>query len=383
MKNKKMKRVMILGIIVVALSLFLYLLSRGEDASIYYGEIEPDSYDVYATVPGIIDELLVREGEKIQAEQVVMSLDASSAAILQEKAELADQIALENVDKSVSPVREEERNIQNSSISQLISQRNAMSDSILGAKSLYEQSLSSSEALKTAYELQQSNYDKMLVLFETGAVSRQDLDVARLALVNSKSAYDSARLKSDKAQSDINSLINQRTGLDAQISAAEEQLKSMNAGYDEPDQRIAALNSEMIALDAQLAKINADKYEIKALNGGVVESINYAKGEYVSTGAPVISLYNPKKTLVKIYIHEKDLTKISLGMEMEFKLEVEKDIKLKGMVKRIATEPMFTPVNVVMSEDRERLVYLVELELTMTDQVRPGMLISTDFGELE
>lgn len=383
MKNKKWKRLLIPAIILIVLSVFLYVVSQNENTSIYYGEIEPDSYDVYASVPGTITDLLVSEGEKIQSEQVVMKLNGVSADLLQKKAELARQIALEKVDIATSPAQEEELNIQNDGIKQLTSQRDAMSDSILGAKALYEQSISTSDALELAYELQQSNYDKMLVLFETGAVSRQDLDAARLALVNSKSAYDSARLKSDKAQSDINSLINQRTGLDAQISAEEEQLKSMNAGYDEPDQRIAALNSEMIALDAEVAKINADKYNIQALKGGVVESINYAEGEYVSVGAPVISLYNPEKTLVKIYIHEKDLTKISLGMEMEFKLEVEKDIKLKGMVKRIASEPMFTPVNVVMSEDRERLVYLVEVELVMTDQVRPGMLISTDFEELE
>jgi multidrug resistance efflux pump len=382
MDKNKLRKIMIPGIIIV-LGVFLYTSLAGAEDSKYYGEIEPDAYDVYATVPGVIDELLVSEGEKIKADQVVMRLDALEAALLQEKAELASRIAKESVGKSVSPVRDEELNIQNNSISQLTSQRAAMDNTISGARTLYEQSLSRSQALKAAYELQQNNYNNVRALYDTGAVSKQDLDNANLALINSQSAYDSAQLQSTKAQNDINVLYDQRKGVDAQIDAASEQLVVMSGGYDEPDQRITALNSDMVMLDAELAKINADKYDIKALNGGVVESINYAMGEYVNKGAPVMSLYDPSRMLVSIYIHEKDLLHVTLGMDLEFTLESDNRIELSGTVKSIATESMFTPVNIVMSEDRERLVYQVEVELQMTNQVKPGMLVSTDIEKLE
>lgn len=383
MVKKKIRKFMILGVIIIALVVvWVTYLMEGDD-NIYYGEIEPDGYDVFATVPGVIDEVLVSEGERIEADQVVMRLDALEAALLQEKAELASQIAKENVGKSVSPVRDEELNIQNNSISQLTSQRAAMDNTISGALTLYEQSLSRSQALKAAYELQQSNYNNVRALYDTGAVSKQDLDNANLALVNSQSAYDSALLQSAKTQNDINVLYDQRKGVDAQIDAASEQLVVMSGGYDEPDQRITALNSDMVMLDAELAKINADKYDVKALNGGVVESINYAMGEYVNKGAPVMSLYDPGRMLVSIYIHEKDLLHVALGMEMKFTLESDKRIELPGTVKSIAIESMFTPVNIVMSEDRERLVYQVEVELQMTNQVKPGMLVSTDIEKLE
>ena len=182
---------------------------------------------------------------------------------------------------------------------------------------------------------------------------------------------------------EINSLNDQSDAMDQQIASAEEQLLEMSGGYEESDQKIVELTSEIASIDSELAQIVLDDYDIKAFNEGVVESVNYDRGEYVNPGTPVVSMYDPNRLLVKIFVFEKDMLKLTVGMDMVFHLTIDEPIVLKGKVKSIASQAMFTPVNVVIAKDRERLVYEVEVILEAHSKVKAGMLLSTDFMELE
>ncbi len=376
------KRLIPIIIVVILGGAFITAMNRSE-ASIYYGEIESESFDVYSKVPGLIDSLLVSAGDEISIGQTVVKLDSSEAILRNRKAEIASQIAEENMVKSVSPLSTEKTNIQSNTISQLKSQQEGILESIKGAQKSYDQSLLTSEAMNASYELQKTNFNNIKVLFEAGIESKSSLDNADLALTNSKTAYDNALIQSSKILNEINNLKDQSNAMDQQIASAGEQLLLMTGGYEESDKKIVELTSEIASIDSELTRIVLDDYDIKAFNQGVVESVNYHKGEYVNPGTPVISMYNPDRLLVKIFVFEKDMLKLKVGMDMEFHLTIDESIALKGNVKSIASQAMFTPVNVVIAKDRERLVYEVEVMLESHSKVKPGMLLSTDFMELE
>lgn len=376
------KRLIPIMIVIVLGVVFIAAMNRSE-ASIYYGEIESESFDVYSKVPGLIDSVLVSAGDQISEGQIVVQLDSSEAVLRNQKAEIASRIAEENIVKSVSPLSSEKTNIQTNTISQLQSQKEGILESIEGAQKSYKQSVLTSDAMKASYELQKTNLDNIQLLYEAGIESKSSLDNAELALTNSKTAYDNALIQSSKILNEINSLNDQSDAMDQQIASAEEQLLEMSGGYEESDQKIVELTSEIASIDSELAQIVLDDYDIKAFNEGVVESVNYDRGEYVNPGTPVVSMYDPNRLVVKIFVFEKDMLKLTVGMDMVFHLTIDETIVLKGKVKSIASQAMFTPVNVVIAKDRERLVYEVEVILEAHSKVKAGMLLSTDFMELE
>ena len=383
MLKKEMKRLIILLIVAGGIGGYYYTTMNQADTNLYYGEIEPEGYDVYATVSGIIDEVLITEGETIGEAQTVIKLNADEATIRNQQAILAEEIATENVVKSILPPGTEEVTIQENTVLQLQSQMEGMLESIEGARKMYQLSLVTSKALKATYDLQQSNYDKTLELFNAGIATQMTLDNSQLSVVNSKSAYDSALLQSAKRLNDINVLTHQIDTLEVQIASAREGVKILNDGYEDSDKKMIGLSADIAGLDKAMTDIILDKYDVKAYNPGVVESINYRKGEFIGAGAAVVSIYDPDNLLVKIYVFEKDLMQLSIGMEMIFTVAYDETIQLRGVIESIASEAMFTPVNIVIAEDRERLVYEVEVRLATEGKARPGMLVVTNFNELE
>ena len=139
-----------------------------------------------------------------------------------------------------------------------------------------------------------------------------------------------------------------------------------------------AENSSQIAnLELQRSQLQLSNYSIASSVDGIVESINYQQGEYVNTGTPVISLVHKEKRHVTIYVQEKDLPSIHVGDKLAFSLVSNKAVTLGGTVTKISETAMFTPVNIVTTKDRERLVFPVELSLDPSDAVASGMLLQT------
>lgn len=380
--NKKVLRIVPV-IILILLATYLYNALSVENQSLYYGEITMETFDVYSKVPGIIDSVSVVEGQIIEAGQTLINIEDDQATQALNKAELAHEIALENVLKSVSPLREEDLTIQSLTIDQLESQKAALNETINGLQSTLSQNNANINALKEAYELASDNLERIETLYNSGAESKSALDQAEVNYSSSKSGYDGAKYQSSKLRADINGLEAQVLGLDAQIASAKERLVTMESGYDVSDQEITNLNAKLAEADLALAQMQVQDYTIKSKVSGVVESINYSIGEYVNPGTPVVTVADFNKALVKIYVHESDLMKINIDDALVFHLASDETIELKGKVKAIASEAMFTPVNVVVAEDRERLVFEVEVALENTEGVRSGMLMVTNFDELE
>lgn len=178
-------------------------------------------------------------------------------------------------------------------------------------------------------------------------------------MTSSKNAYDSALIDTNKVQNDIATLQFQVEAVNAQIVAANEKLIRMEKGYDDPDRNITVLNDELAILGEKIAERNLEDYHILSKKAGTVESLYYDKGEFVNTGSPLATLYDSNDGYVTIYISEKDFLKIDTGQELDLTLIADKSMTMKGIVRKIDNEAMFTPINIVTEEDRKRLVFKV------------------------
>lgn len=385
MIKKVLSRLMIFLILSLVVGGFYYYTksTSSMDDNLYYGEVALETYDVYATTAGIVKEILVMTADQVQVDQAVITLDNEFAQIQHERSVLAQEVAKEQMVKADTGAGEESINMQSYSISQLESQKESVAASISGAWHLYKQSQLSSASLKSVYDLQVTTYNDLLVLYEAGIETKYNVDQAALGMTNSKNSYDSTILATSKIVSDIQSMESQLTAMDAQIASAEEGLKQLSGGYEEVDKTIVALNNDQAGIEVASSQYRLDQYNIIAYNAGVVDSIYYEDGEFVNAGSPVMSLHDPDRMTVVIYVSEKDLIQIEVGQLMNFNLVVDPSIVLKGYVSQIAQEAMFTPVNIVTEEDRERLVFEVEVSLDFHQGIKSGMLLVTDISEME
>ncbi len=351
--------------------------------NIYYGELQWDTFDVVSAVPGIIEEIYVSEGDSLEEESEVALLDDSKISLQREEARIYKEISGQNIEKSETGAGKEEINIQLQTISQLESQKDALESNVDGALNLYEKSKIVSDNLKSTYDFNTSNYGKIKALYDEDIETQANLDSSALAMTNSKNAYDSALIDTNKIQNDIDTLNFQVEALESQIIAANEKLLRMEKGYDDPDKNITSLNDELAVLGEKIADRNLEDYLIQSQRSGIVESVYYNRGEFINTGSPIATLYDPSDGYVTIYVSEKDLLKIDTNQELTLTLVADKSLKMTGTIRKIDNEAMFTPINIVTEEDRERLVFKVEISLEPSENLKAGMLMSVDLSELE
>lgn len=370
-------------VIISILGVILYLSLNQKDNGIYYGEVQADSYDICATVPGIIKEITVTEGDEITASTIVVRLDDEDAKLSVEKASLADHNAQLQAIKASSPARQEELKIQRNTIAQLEEQKAALRGNQEKVKITLSQAELSTAALKERYDYQAAHVQKLETLWEEGFESKQNLDLAKIELTSAKNAYESAKLQLASIQQDSATLDSQMKALDLQIASANEGFTMLTTGLDSSEQQMAENSSQIAKLELQRSQLLLSKYSIASSVDGIVESINYQQGEFVNTGTPVISLVHKEKRHVTIYVQEKDLPSIYVGDKLFFSLVSNEAVTLEGTVTKISEKAMFTPMNIVTTKDRARLVFPVELSLAPSDALASGMLLQTELHKGE
>lgn len=383
MIRKILPRVLVLLIIIGGVTTYYLRAVDQPETNLYYGEGVPVSFDVYTKVPGILERVLVVEGDSVSEGMVVAKMESNEAQLMVEKAALAKTLAETGLDKTGTPVRDQEFAIQENNILLLESQKASLEASLNGIRQSYSQSKLNETTLKATYDYNLKIYEDGRSLYEAGAETKQALDALLLSTDNSKLAYDSAKLNSQRIYSELTSAQEQFTALDLQIDSAKEQLSLMEEGTLSEDVTISQLNLNLAEKDEKLAQLSLTNHEIQTYDRGLVSEVYYDPGEFIGAGSAIMTVYQPDHLKVHLYVAEKDLSLFETGMTLGLHLVVKPEVEVIGTVGVIATEPMFTPVNTVVAEDRERLVFKVEVNLEMNDRVRPGMLLATDLLELE
>lgn len=375
--QKQIKKPMVAFIGVVVLGLVIYFsLDKGQNG-VYYGEVQSPTYDVCASVPGIIKEISVQEGDAVSVNMIVMKLDSQDAQLSYDKAKLAEENAKLQSLKSSSPARSEELTIQYNAIKQLEEQKQSLNNNINKTSITLKQYELTVSSLKEAYEFKLEQHNDVEKLYREGFESKQNLDLAKLELTNAKNAYENAKLQLESLKQDTEALENQKDTVDLQISSAKQKLTMMNSGLDSTEQQVTANQSQIAELDLERAELLLRKYDIISCVEGIVESVNFEKGEYVGSGAPVISVVDKTNREVTLYVQEKDLPKIKLGDKLDFALVSDDSVRVTGMISKISEQSMYTPMNIVTTKDRDRLVFPVVVTLESSDAIASGMLLKT------
>lgn len=294
---------------------------RGEaDAGLVAsGTVEATDAQLGFRVPGRVAALAAREGDRVTAGQELARLD--SAELAARRAQAAAQVAA-----AEATLAEIERGARREEIAQA------------------RAGLAVAEERRADAERDLARTRR---LFAGGAVAREALDKAQVALDVAKS---------------------QRT-------QAMEQLRLLEAGPRQ--ERVAAARAQVAQAEAAVAAADAMLGDtvIAAPFDGVVTVRHREPGEVVPAGSPVLTVLDPGSRYVRIYIPENRVGAVRLGTRAAISADTYPDRAYPGEVSFIAAEAEFTPKSVQTAEERVRLVYEVKVRVTGDPglDLKPGL----------
>jgi HlyD family secretion protein len=190
-------------------------------------------------------------------------------------------------------------------------------------------------------------------LIETGAplfavdadLQKADLQMQEAALKNARQAYDRAR-----------DLLKTQAGTQKAFEDAEAALRTAQA----------RLNSSQTRLDRR---------KVASPVTGSVEQIYFRVGEMVPPGKPVVALLPPSNLKVRFFVNEGALPHIKLGDAVKVQCDGCAD-DLTATVSFMSRTSEFTPPVIYSTEERAKLVFMVEARPQRPDRLRVGQPVS-------
>lgn len=202
------------------------------------------------------------------------------------------------------------------------------------------------------------------------------LEDAELALDDAQQAYEQA-LETDAADDILE--VRARVVIAQEIhDSAVDDLRALQTGADSQavitastalDQAQAVLDQAQAAVgtaEASLALIDTQiaRLAIQAPMDGVVLTRNVEPGEFVQPGATALTLANLDNLAITVYVPEDRYGQISLGQQAEVTVDSFPGETFMAEVIHIADQAEFTPRNVQTVEGRSSTVYAVRLRVT-------------------
>lgn len=171
----------------------------------------------------------------------------------------------------------------------------------------------------------------------------------------------SLQAKKLASQHDIDTAENAVKEAQGQLQVLRNQRKSLNAQVEAANARVS------------LAESQRDKLEVTAPLSGTVLIRAVETGEIVSAGQPLAVIVDLGRLELKVYVSTHNMNRINLGDDARIRVDgLERYFTAK--VSRIDDFAQFTPRDIHMPDERQRMVYGVTLILDNTDnELKPGM----------
>ncbi|MCL5036926.1 MAG: efflux RND transporter periplasmic adaptor subunit [Chloroflexi bacterium] len=407
--GEKIKRIIpfiiLAAVIIAGIYLFLRLMPQKLEAS---GTIEVDEARVASKVTGRI-EWVIEEGAKIEKGDVIAKLtapeikDAYNQAAANYKAVVKKAKAAKEQVKSAEALAaqaEKRVSLTDASVDAGIGQAKAAVDvssqrlqALQSGLRVQEvkQARENMDAAEAAYTLSKKSIERSRNIYEAGAISKSELDMAQSNYDSSKARYEAARAAYSMAESGYRKE-SVREG-EASYQGALAGLASAQAGLYNKD--ISKKD-----LDAAKAKLTSAKREAEAANylaqqalaamkiagQNVKETVIYAPysgfvtkkimelGDLAVPGSVIVTMADLEKAWVTVYLPETQVGRIKLQDPADVTVDSYPGKKFSGKVTFISQEAEFTPKFIQTKEERVTLTFRVKVTVDNKDlMLKPGL----------
>ena len=291
------------------------------------GWVEPDPYPTFVTAltNGVIDKLLVLEGESVEAGQVVAEMvdDDARLAVARAEAELARRTAhLEAARTDWDNPVALERAV-------------AVNKALLAEAQAELEQLDATITQQHARQMElQAAYDRVSKL-KPNAVAQLEVDQARYQL-------DAQRALVEATKKQRHLLEAKQDRYEAEVKAAEADLRLRVDQRKAVDEAEAAVNDAKAALDE--AKLRLERMKVVSPVFGVVIDRMVAPGSKVMFdmdsphSAHVVHLYDPNRLQVRVDVPLADAAHVGVGQPARVIVDVLPEKEFNGRVTRFVHE---------------------------------------------
>lgn len=325
--NKKVIAIVlvILALVIISLWVWKYNNKNQKDNDLtLYGNVDIRQVSLAFEQSGRIEKLLVQEGDKVKAGQVLATLNTNSLEIQAKQAQ-----------------------------AQLKAQQEAIVKQQVGARP-EEISQAQAQLASTQADLDKANKNlqrlQILVSSTDGrAISQQELDYA-------KSNQHSAEAAVRERQANLELIIK---------GARQEDREATKAQYDATKANLDLIN------------YNLSQAELKSPVNAVVRARLQEVGDMTTAQKAVYTLALTDPKWVRVYANEKDLSSIHMGGTAQVIRDAYPDQSINGKIGYISYVAEFTPKTVQTDEIRTTLVYEVRVYVNdPNDQLKMGQPVT-------
>lgn len=349
----------------------LFFYEPAPDGLFLSGRIEGYETDVSAKVGGRIQQVAVREGERVKPGQLLVRMDAAELQAQLRGAIARVQVAQERVQRSRQQLPVLEAQLQQAQL-ETQQARQESEGRVLEARNAVAEARARLVESQENLALAQASQRRVAQLYAEGAETAQNLDEANAAVGTAQARVAASAQQVESAQGRL--VQAQATRSNPPIRAAAElqvQRQIVQARTD-----ISTALQEVKNAQAEQAQIQANLNDLVVLSplaGSVITRL-VEPGEVVAAGAPLLTLVNLNTLYLRGFIPEGQIGKVRLGQSAQVYLDSFPDRPLDATVSRVDPRASFTPENTYFKEDRVNQVFGVELTLTNPQGfAKPGM----------
>lgn len=335
------------------------------------GQVRGTEVTLSARIPGIAEVVAVREGQRVARGELVAQIAAREleARLAQARAQVA---AAENLAAELdAQAKVLDVTAGQAKVGVRVAAGTTSHEVHRAAEAMARADADVAAATAQA-EQDRKSYERFEKLRDQGFVSRNYFDevasrlrasearllAARRAAEEASAARDKARAASGEVEireSDVQRIAAERERVRVSRASAVSQAEAARARVTE--------------IEAQLADTR-----IVAPADATVMARLAEPGELVAAGRPVATLVDLSDLYVRVYVTERNVGRIRLGAPAAVSVDAFRGREFPAAVSEIAQQAEFTPKEVHVKDEREKLVYGVKLRLDDTQGLlKPGM----------
>jgi HlyD family secretion protein len=335
------------------------------------GRIEGDDSAVAPKTTGRVLEVRVREGDQVNAGDVIAVLDDQQIKDRQDQAQAALTAAQAGTAAATAEVAVLEQQLKQAQLTAVQS-----NDDAQGRVGQAEASFTAAEADLTQQEasLKLALFDKDAYtrLVQTGAVSERQGKVSVSTADQQEAAVTAARRRVEAARGALTTakanLANPEIRA-SQVAGVRHQLIQQQA-------EIATSAASAEQARFQLAEADANRQDliVRAPFAGTIVTRAAEPGEVITAGTAIVTLLDLNKVYLRGFVPEGEIGKVKVGQTAHVYLDSNPKEPLDAYVSRIDPQATFTPENTYFRDDRVKQVVGLKLQLKSGfGYAKPGM----------
>lgn len=303
----------VLALLLIAIDVMPYFNTPSPD--VFTGYVEAELVYVAAPQAGWLEKAAAREGDRVSKGQILFELEKE-----EQQAGVAE--ARERLHQARATAKNASTGARKEEIEALAAQ------------------LKEAEA---GLHLARTEHERLLELTGSGVASKSQLDKA-------EADFDAARAKVETIKANI--AVARLAGREAAREALQAAFKMAEAQYKK-------------------ARWQLGQRTITARTQGRVEEVFHRAGEFVTLGAPLLSVLPDNGMKVRFFIPESRLSELKTGDNVTVQVD-NMTALISAKISYIAREAEYTPPVIYSVNSREKLVFMVEARLQDAAHLRPG-----------